>query len=313
MTNLGTGLITCKMNILITGANGFLGSNFIKFSLKQNNIFALSENKNNLIDVINNIKYKSSNLKNYSSHYDDIINFEPDVVILFGWAGANSYKNINDINQYYDNIPYCIDFLNFINTLKKKPKFIGVGSFSEYGVYDRQISEFDFEIPNNFYGLSKLTYKKYSELFCTKNDIEWMWIRPCFIYGPNDVKTRLIPSIIQKCFKNENIELDECNKIVDYLYIDDFVNIVYKLVNLNACGVYNICSGNQYHLRSIIDLIVKSTNSNSNITYNKPLNRTINNNIICGNNEKIKKVIGELHLLCINNGVKKTIEFYDEK
>jgi len=301
------------MNILVTGANGFLGSSFIKSSFEKNNILALSEHNNNLSNVLNNIKYISSNLKHYSQYYNDICNFEPDIVILFGWAGANSYKSVNDINQYYDNIPYCIDFLNFINKLKKKPKFIGIGSFAEYGVYNKQITESNYENPNNFYGLTKLMYKKYSELFCFQNNIDWMWIRPCFIYGPNDVKTRLIPSIIQKCLKNENIELDECDKTIDYLYIDDFVYILNKLIEKNASGVHNICSGNQYYLRNVIDLIVKLTNSNSKIIYNKFLNRTTNNNVICGNNEKIKKIIGELQLLCIDDGIKKTIRFYNEK
>jgi nucleoside-diphosphate-sugar epimerase len=301
------------MNILITGANGFLGSNFIKSSLKNNNIYAISENQNNLNDVISDIKYTSSNLKNYINHRNDIIKFEPDIIILFGWAGANSYKNINDICQYYDNIPYCIDFLKFINTLKKKPKFIGIGSFSEYGNLEKQISENDYEIPNNFYGLSKLTYKKYSELFCLQNEIEWVWIRPCFIYGPYDVETRLIPYVINKCLNNETIELDECNKIIDYLYIDDFVTMLNKLINTNSTGVYNICSGNQYILRDIIELIVKLTNTNSKIIYNKLLNRTPDNKMICGTNKKIKKIIGDLSPLCIDDGMKKTIEFYAKR
>lgn len=301
------------MNILVTGANGFLGSNFVKFTFNKHNLFALSENNNNLINVINNIKYISTNLQFYKNYYNEINDFEPDVVILFGWAGANSYKTINNLNQYYENIPHYIDFLTFINGLKKKPKFIGIGSFSEYGIYNRKINELDYENPNNFYGLSKLTYKNYSELFCKQNNIDWMWIRPCFIYGPTDVSTRLIPSVIKKCLKNETIELDECNKIIDYLYIDDFVNQLYQLINLNATGVYNICSGNQYNLKDIINLIVKLTNSNSKIIYNKNLNRTLNNNVICGDNDKIKKLLDTSSSVCIADGIQKTIKFYDEQ
>ena len=35
-------------------------------------------------------------------------------------------------------------------------------------------------------------------MLCEQHNMEWVWIRPCYVYGPGDVKTRLIPTLINK-------------------------------------------------------------------------------------------------------------------
>ena len=302
------------MNIIVTGGNGYLGSNIVKKLIKENhNVLVLSKNNNNIQSILNHCQFISSYADELEINIDKIKLFSPDVILLFGWNGGNNHKDVNDTNQYHKNIPYYIKFLESISQFDKKPKIIGVGSFIEYGDYNIPIKEDFFESPKNLYGLCKLIFKQYSEMFCKQNGIDWAWIRPCYIYGLNDVKTRLIPTVIQKCLKNENIELDECNTIIDYLYIEDFVNYVYEIITSNKNEVYNICSGNQYHLKDVISIIHELTNSKSKIIFNSSLNRSKNNNYICGDNTKIKKISKKIELIDIKRGIKETIQFYDGK
>lgn len=299
------------MRIIITGGNGFLGSNIIRKLISQNHkVYAFSGQNTNIIDILDQIQFDFSHTCDLNLFENKIKDFKPDVVIHCGWSGGNNYDDINDLNQFYDNIQPSIDFLLMLSKLPKKPKFIGIGSFSEYGTYLTQVNEENIENPINLYGLSKLTFKKYSETICELNNMEWVWIRPCYVYGPYDVKTRLIPLLINKFLNNENITLDKCDKIIDYIYIDDFTEYIYNLIVTPNVGVYNICSGNQYELKNIINLIYTLTNSNSKINYDLNINRKLTSPYICGDNTKIVNITDLSPKINIESGILKTIDFY---
>ena len=279
------------MKIVVTGANGFLGSNFIK---------KLQNEKHEICSII----------RSTINPFEKILEFEPDVVVHFAWDGGNNYESVSDVKQF-DNVINGIELLNTLNMLSKKPKFVGIGSFSEYGNLKHPAIETDIEYPNNLYGLSKYTFKNYSEILCEKFNMNWLWVRPCYTYGPGDVSTRLIPKVIKTIINNQKLELDSCNKIIDYLYIDDFTNYLYTLViGDNTNGIYNLCSGNQYNLKEVINTICKLMNSSNYITFNTNPSRNLTSPIICGYNYKIKKYSKITKLTELTSGLNKTINYY---
>lgn len=278
------------MKIVVTGASGFLGSQLLnKLVSGGHDVLPISRNS---IDPLTQIKV-----------------FSPDVVVHCAWVGGNNYKDVNHVSQI-TNVYDGMKLLKAINTLTTKPKFVGFGSFAEYGKIENIATEDDWEQPINMYGLSKLTFKNYSKSYCEAEGIPWSWIRPCYVYGPGDVQTRLIPSVIDKLEKREQVLLDSCSKIIDYIYVDDFVNFAYTIVTGSATGVYNLCSGQQYKLRTIITMIAQILDAEDLLSFKDDKTRKLTPDCICGSNLKIKKLNSFKELTSLQEGLLKTITHY---
>jgi len=280
------------MNILVTGPNGFLAKNVIKKLKKANH---------NILEV----SYKDS----LASYKDQIVKFQPDVTIHFAWFGGNNYNDATSPNQFYKNVPQSIELLGYLRECNKHQTFIGLGTACEYGEFTSPVDELDKEDPFDLYGLSKLTFKNYSQVFCKVENLNWIWIRPFYVYGPGDVPTRLVPKVINALLDNKDVIFDECRSIVDYLYIDDFVNAIAAIVDKHTevYGVYNICSNKQYKVRDIISEIKEIIPHTGQVVFDPLLNKK-RQNYTCGSNAKLKRTIKWNPKVSIRVGLIKTIK-----
>lgn len=292
--------------ILITGGNGFLGSNTVRQFIHMGyQVMVLAKKSDRISDILCDIEFIECQ-DSYIKHKEKILNFSPNFVLDFAWVGGNKHKDINDINQYQNNIPRSIELLSIISELDGC-NFIGVGSFSEYGSINKAATEDDQDNPISCYGLSKTIVKNISKLFCEQNKISWTWIRPCYIYGPGDVPTRLIPSVISKLLVGDSVVLGSCRTTIDYLHIDDFCTAIRSIVEEEIKGVVNICSNNEYCLLDIITDIQRLT-KNNNVKFCDEIDRKFSSNYICGSNAKLRNNSNWIPRVDISNGLMRTIE-----
>jgi dTDP-6-deoxy-L-talose 4-dehydrogenase (NAD+) len=293
------------MKVLITGGNGFLGSNIARECLEVGyDVMIISRNSNNINDIIDKVtfvKYTS-----FSLHKSEICKFLPNIVIHTAWDGGNAYADVNSTSQF-TNISFGIELLNVLCEMNTNPTFIGFGSFAEYGIISKHAVETDKECPVTMYGLSKYTFKQISEFICKQNNVKWAWIRPCYIYGYGDVPTRLIPSTIAKLLAGDDCVLDECDVTIDYLHIKDFRSAIMNIITRNQTGIFNVCSSNEYSLRHVINTIKENIFSTSNIIFDKSKNRQGLSTYVCGSNDKLK-AIDWTPIVSIKDGIIDIIE-----
>jgi len=296
------------MKVLITGANGFIGYNLTKACLNQQHDLLLFSRS---VTNIASLNYRCWDFKNVEVLTNDILNFKPDAVVHCAWDGGNSYSDIHNKKQF-SNVLYSLKFLEIVAKLKNV-HFIGLGSAAEYGNSSEIINEEITELPINYYGMSKLSFKEVSYEYCKKNNLLWTWVRPMYTYGPHDVISRLIPKTIINCLQNKDVELSSCSSIIDYLYIDDFVDGIIKILEQQLEGVYNVCSGKQFEIKTIVNTIHELCGSKNKIFFNKELDRKNFPQKICGSNNKLINASNKSWQPKINliDGLTKTINFYE--
>lgn len=295
------------MKILLTGANGFLGTNLTNLLSKKHEVIAVSRSFSNLISC--DVKLIEFTFENYDKLNEVFKTYKPDVVIHCAWAGGNSSKDINQPWQVY-NISYGVKLLELCEKHKVN-HFIGFGSSAEFGEHDLKMNEQTFCKPTSMYGISKFSFSLISEKYCNDHGIKFTWIRPVYTYGPYDVETRLIPSVIKSFLKNQELTLNSCVSIVDYLYVEDFCLGVSSIIENFLEGTFVISSGEEYVVKSIVNKIYNLIKPTSQIHYNLETNESPK--FICGDAQKLKSMSDWLPKVSIDEGLINTINYFKQR
>ena len=125
-----------------------------------------------------------------------------------------------------------------------------------------------------------------------------------------DETSRLINNWLTAAFKNEYLRLyGDCNKTLDFTYIDDFVDGVMYTINGEWNKEYNISGNNEVNLYKLAEYIIKETNSKSNLVYLKPeVSQPQNVHI---DTSSIMN-LGYFPKITIEEGIKRMIKFYKD-
>ena len=298
------------MKIMVTGANGFLGSHLVRhFHKNGHKLLTVSLHTNKISDLVEDINFYYCSMNRITSLGDSIAAFSPEVIIHCAWSGGNSFRDTQSSVQFYKNLPGLADLMEIMEK-HKLPRFVGIGSGAEYGNNLECMLEHDREEPTNLYGVCKYMAKLYTQQFVVSRGIKWNWIRPFYTYGPDDVSTRLIPSVIYKCLGKEEVLLDSCNTIVDYLYIDDFVTAVDSLISSQYEGVFNICSGQECSVKNVVTKIGEMTGNIDKIRFGAIPERKGGPDKILGDSKKLNLFTNWRPNVSLDDGLQKTIAFY---
>ena len=92
-----------------------------------------------------------------------------------------------------------------------------------------------------------------------------------------------------------------------------FIRAVGSLIKNKKSGVFNICSGEKYIIKDIVNKIKQICNSSSQITFNSTKDRKNFSKYICGDNSKLINSINWKPEWSLEDGLEKTIETYNEK
>lgn len=236
------------MKILITGANGFVGSFLVEEALRRgHDVYAAmrsDSSKANLeglspkfIDLPyadkNRMKKCLAGLKFVVGQFDLIIHA----------MGLTKCKHKSDFDTV--NYEYTCNFVNALMESGMTPKhFIYMSSLSAFGSGDRQTLEemklTDEPRPDTAYGASKLKSERFLATLDTKQ-FPYTILRPTGVYGPKEKDYFVMLQTINRHL-NPGIGFDP--QYITFIYVKDLVEVAFLAAEKPGVGkAYFVADG----------------------------------------------------------------------
>ena len=256
--------------VLVTGANGFMGTQVVKELKKRNPKKIICPSS------------KDCDLR----EKENCRMMVKDVDLIFHLAGKGGGIGImkeKPAEIFYDNIMMGT---NLIHEAKEAnvEKFIGIGTVCSYPKFakipftEELIWDGYPEETNAAYGLAKKMMIVQSEAYKKQYNFNSISIIPTNLYGPGDdfnpITSHVIPALILKIFnaKNSNsITLwGDGSPTRDFLYIDDVAKgIVLAAENYNDHLPVNLGSDDEISIKDLANLISKLMQFEGKIKWDK--------------------------------------------
>ena len=316
-------------NILITGADGFIGSHLVEELTKhQCNITAMSlYNSFNTwgwledIDknILDNIEVISGDIRDYKfvnkavQNSDIIFHLASLIAIPYSYHSPNSYLQTN-VQGTLNILESALD--------TNIEKIIHTSTSEVYG--DTKILPISEETPiisKSPYSATKIAADQLAYSYFSSFNLPVSIIRPFNTYGPRQSNRAIIPTIItQMLSENKKIKLGSLYPTRDFSYIADTVDgFIHVGKSPKSLGeVINIGSGFEISIKDLCELIREIIDTDIRIISDKSRIRPKSGEVyrLKADNKKAKKLLnwspkysGKLGL---KKGLVETIEWFSE-
>lgn len=247
------------MNILITGSEGFIGSNLVGFFNNQNDTNYITSKIGRSVDLLN-FEQLSLTLK------------EINPTVIIHCAGASSVADSfnNPAIDFEKNVLTTRNLLEYIRRENKEVHLIYLSSAAVYGnTESNSIVEETTLSPISPYGYSKVCAETLIKQYERCYDLNCSVLRVFSVYG-GQMSKQVIYDIFTK-FYDENSAtvrlLGTGEETRDFIHIYDLCKVIELILSKRIFGIYNIATGQSYSIKHIAEVIQKCIGSEKEIIF----------------------------------------------
>ena len=260
--------------ILITGGNGFIGSNFIEYINKYyTNVNIINIDKQGVgwrdirsLEFINDNTYTElarsvCDIHNIGGYID---NLHYDYVFHFAAESHVDRSITNPSSFVYNNSYGTAVLLEYLLKKKSKARIICISTDEVYGhlhLDDPAFTENTPLNPRSPYSSSKAASDLIALSFQSTFGMDIIVTRCCNNFGPHQNDEKFIPTIIKNVVNGKKIPVyGQGTNIREWIHVDDHNKSILEIAESGVSGkVYNIGSGtektNLELIREIIDIL----------------------------------------------------------
>ena len=293
--------------VIVTGANGFIGSSLIKV-LIENGVSVIAVD----ISFAHSHLPKSPLIRIIESSVDmeleqKIGKGEYDAFYHLAWRGVNGSEKADPYIQL-DNIRMGIDCVNICRNLDVK-RLLCAGTVAENGVYS--LSDLSKTGGGMMYGVAKHACHLMLEDYCKNIGLPFVWMQFSNIYGIGNKTGNLVSYTLQEILNDRDATFGPALQPYDFIYVDDLINAVYNLGSKDKLDktFYYIGSGCPMLLKDFLYRIGELVDNTDRIKVGMRSDDGIRYSFDMFDNTSLVDEIGEYVKTDFDNGIKKTADW----
>lgn len=290
------------LKLLVTGATGFVGTNFIIQLHKKYEITAIVRPTSNIQKI-----QDCCTIYCYESDLDNLITyckekkFDGIIHLATLWISQHSSQDIHPLID--NNIGFGVEILE-VAKQAKIPFFINTSSFGLY------CNSMEYR-PSSLYAATKKAFEDIIEYYTLTSQTIFSHILIYNTYGPNDNAKRLFSLLAQIAETNEELKMSDGTQIVDITHIHDIISAFDCLIQKLACNpqecknkIYSLKNPNRKTLREVVQVFEKVCEKKLNIIWGAREPRELEILIPWDGGESLDTWIPQISL---EDGIKKLI------
>lgn len=277
------------MKILVTGANGYIGTHVVSALLDKGCKVVACDVVTDDIDARAQIVKMNLFTEDYTDIYTRL--GSPDVCVHLAWRNGfvhNADTQMGDLSAHYKFLTALID-----QGLKQ---LTVMSSMHEVGYWEGKIDEDTPCNPITQYGIAKNALRQSLTLYCAQKEVTLQWLRGYYILG-DDAKNHSIFTKICQAVQDgkKSFPFNSGKTKYDFLHIKDLADQISAVAMQNKVkGIINCCSGRPVTLAEQVESFIREHNFDIKLEYGAFPDRPYDSPIIYGDNEKIKAVMGTM-------------------
>lgn len=273
------------MRVLVTGANGYIGTHVVKELLDRGISVVASDVR--FDSVPEGAEQLSADI--FASDSDIYTAAcRPDCVIHLAWR--NGFKHNAD--THIADLPLHIGFLT--RMVEAGVKSISVmGSMHEVGYFEGAVTADAPTNPLSLYGIAKNSLRQAMEVILKDKDISFKWLRGYYIYGDDLRSSSVLGKILEADARGQELfPFTSGKNLYDYISVDELANqIVSASLQSEYTGIINCCSGVPISLGDMAERFIKENGLSIKLKYGAFPDRPYDSPGVWGDNTVITEIL----------------------
>ncbi|MCI1245332.1 MAG: NAD(P)-dependent oxidoreductase [Bacilli bacterium] len=302
------------MKAIVTGANGFIGSNLIKNLLNHGyQVLAIDVcEKPKRIDLSNSgIIYYQHSVEDISFLTKVVSHGEYPLFFHFAWRGSAGSER-GDEKIQLDNVSQAVKCLRTAAEIGVE-KFVFSSSIAELETKRLIYQDGTAPDPHFIYGAAKAACHEIMKPIANSIGIGLVWTYITNSYGVGDPTVRFLNTTLRKMIHGENISFTSGIQNYDFVYIDDVIN-AFRLIGEKGVPnkAYLIGSGEAKPLRDFLQDVIDIVKPSSEISFGNVPYTGVQTPLEAFSIDSISRDCGFAPLVSFRKGIKLVYDWLKE-